>query len=209
MHGLQSAECSGSPTRGHRVPAPGFVLGSREPAMTGIRRSFKLPRGQPRCRAPRWCTCRVLMLTRRISRGCRMAQGAGEHWLLTDSSRSALTKPVVSEEDRGGRRQPCLPAKKLKRGRQPRRERQRRCLHRRCDLGCDTITGGKFPAKYPTKEAWADGLASFLAYVGPALKAKGYYVAVNADAYTPNNGSANDGSLHAAWAPGSRLVSAA
>jgi len=61
-------------------------------------------------------------------------------------------------------------------------------------------TGGKFPAKYPTKEAWADALASFLAYVGPAMKAKGYYVAVNADAYTRNDSTANDGSRAAAWA---------
>ncbi len=62
------------------------------------------------------------------------------------------------------------------------------------------ITGGKFPAKYPSQQAWEDALASFLAYVGPALKAKGYYVAANADAYTRNNSSANDGSRHTAWA---------
>jgi len=54
------------------------------------------------------------------------------------------------------------------------------------------LTGGRVPAKYPTSAAWAEAQASFIAYVGPRLKANGLYVAINAYCDGPDNGSANN-----------------
>jgi hypothetical protein len=47
--------------------------------------------------------------------------------------------------------------------------------------------GGTFPAKYPSNEAWENAMVSFVAAVGQALRAKGYYVLVNAGAYNPGD----------------------
>ncbi len=44
----------------------------------------------------------------------------------------------------------------------------------------DALTGGAEPALYQTQQAWEAAMTSFMAYVGPALKARGYYVLANA-----------------------------
>jgi hypothetical protein len=46
---------------------------------------------------------------------------------------------------------------------------------------------GSLPAKYPTDQAWEDAMVSFIAHVGPALKAKGLYVLANAAAWLPSD----------------------
>ena len=46
------------------------------------------------------------------------------------------------------------------------------------------LTGAE-AAEYPTQQAWAQAQLSFIEAVGTALRAKGYYVAVNADGYVP------------------------
>jgi hypothetical protein len=53
------------------------------------------------------------------------------------------------------------------------------------------LSNGVLPAKYLTDSAWANAQTAFVAYVGPAMAAKGLYVAVNAYCYGPDNGSAN------------------
>jgi hypothetical protein len=58
-----------------------------------------------------------------------------------------------------------------------------------CSFG--GLSNGVLPAQYPTDTSWATAQAAFLAYVGPALKAKGLYVAVNGYCYGPDDGSAN------------------
>lgn len=45
------------------------------------------------------------------------------------------------------------------------------------------LTHGVYPAKYPTGEAWEAAMTSFVSTVGRALKARGYYVVVNAIKY--------------------------
>jgi hypothetical protein len=59
-----------------------------------------------------------------------------------------------------------------------------------CSFG--GLSAGVLPAKYPTDASWANAQAAFLAYVGPAMHAKGLYVAVNAYCYGPDSGTAND-----------------
>jgi hypothetical protein len=59
-----------------------------------------------------------------------------------------------------------------------------------CALG--DLTGNHYPAKYPNAAAWAEAEASFLAYIGPRLKAMGLYVTVNAYCSGPDDGSANN-----------------
>jgi hypothetical protein len=54
------------------------------------------------------------------------------------------------------------------------------------------LSGGVPPAKYPTDGAWADAQASFVAYVGPALRAHGLYVAANMYCGGPDIGSGNN-----------------
>jgi hypothetical protein len=56
---------------------------------------------------------------------------------------------------------------------------------------------GTYPAKYPTQSAWESAMVSFVKAVGPALKAKGYYVLINANGYTPGDARSDDGSLTA------------
>lgn len=54
-------------------------------------------------------------------------------------------------------------------------------------------------AKYPTQQAWAAAQLSFIAAVGPALKAQGYYVDLNATAFVAGDSGSDDGSLYASW----------
>lgn len=56
-----------------------------------------------------------------------------------------------------------------------------------------------FPAKYPSQTAWQNAMVSFMAYIGPALKAKGFYVLASAHAFIPGNLASNDGTLETAW----------
>ena len=56
---------------------------------------------------------------------------------------------------------------------------------------------GAYPAKYPSQSAWESAMVSFVKVVGTALKAKGYYVLINASGYTPGDGASDDGSLTA------------
>jgi hypothetical protein len=56
---------------------------------------------------------------------------------------------------------------------------------------------GTYPAKYPTQSAWEKAIVSFVKTVGPALKAKGYYVLLNATGYTPGDAGSDNGSLTA------------
>jgi hypothetical protein len=59
-----------------------------------------------------------------------------------------------------------------------------------CSFG--GLSGGVLPAQYPTDASWANAQTAFLAYVGPALHAKGLYLAVNAYCYGPDNGTSNN-----------------
>jgi hypothetical protein len=58
---------------------------------------------------------------------------------------------------------------------------------------------GGYPNKYPTQPQWAAAMASFVSVVGHALRAKGYYVAVNAPGYTMDDPRSGGGTLDAAW----------
>ena len=58
---------------------------------------------------------------------------------------------------------------------------------------------GTEAAKYPTQQAWAAAQLSFVAAVGPVLRAHGYYVLVNASGYVPGLQASDDGSSTAAW----------
>ncbi len=68
------------------------------------------------------------------------------------------------------------------------------------DTLCDArgLTGGVYPAKYPNQAAWENAQVSFVAAVGDALKARGFYVMANAVCVlnTPAN---NSGALDAAF----------
>jgi putative glycosyl hydrolase-like family 15 (GHL15) protein len=61
------------------------------------------------------------------------------------------------------------------------------------------MTGGVYPAKYPTQRAWEDATVSFIAAVGPALEARGFYVLANAAAYISGNAASDDGTLTAGF----------
>jgi hypothetical protein len=58
---------------------------------------------------------------------------------------------------------------------------------------------GTQAAKYPSQQAWAAAQLSFVKAVGPALRAHGYYVLVNASGYIPGDRSSDDGRSTAAW----------
>jgi hypothetical protein len=55
------------------------------------------------------------------------------------------------------------------------------------------LTGGVYPAKYPSQAAWEEAMVSFIASVGTKLRAKGFYVTVNATGHIPGNLGSNDG----------------
>jgi hypothetical protein len=55
------------------------------------------------------------------------------------------------------------------------------------------LTGGVYPAKYPNQQAWENAQISFVSAVGAALRAKGYYVLVEANGRKSTaTGYAND-----------------
>lgn len=56
-----------------------------------------------------------------------------------------------------------------------------------------------YPAAYPNQQAWQDAMASFLAYVGPALRARGYYVAANTSGFVHGDTRSNDGTMDVLW----------
>jgi Hypothetical glycosyl hydrolase family 15 len=58
-----------------------------------------------------------------------------------------------------------------------------------------TATSGVVPAKYPTPEAWEAAMVSFVAHVGDALRANGYYVVVNAAKFVRGDPRSNDGTF--------------
>lgn len=58
---------------------------------------------------------------------------------------------------------------------------------------------GTEAAKYPTQAAWAAAQRSFVAAIGTALRAKGYYVLVNADGYVPGSDGSDNGSNTVTW----------
>jgi hypothetical protein len=55
------------------------------------------------------------------------------------------------------------------------------------------------PAKYPTQASWADAELAFVKAVGPALRARGYYVLVNASGDVSGDPSSAGGSNTATW----------
>ena len=59
------------------------------------------------------------------------------------------------------------------------------------------LTGGKYPAKYSSQAAWEDAQVSFVRNVGGALRARGFYVLVQAVAWIAGNPASDDGSLNA------------
>jgi hypothetical protein len=56
---------------------------------------------------------------------------------------------------------------------------------------------GTFPAKYPNDQAWEEATMSFVTTVGPALRKRGFYVMVNAEAYFRNDWASNTGEQYA------------
>jgi hypothetical protein len=62
-----------------------------------------------------------------------------------------------------------------------------------------SLTGGVIPAKYPTQASWERAMANFIAYVGPALKARKFYVLANAIKYVSGDKRSDDASLTSAW----------
>jgi Hypothetical glycosyl hydrolase family 15 len=55
------------------------------------------------------------------------------------------------------------------------------------------------PAAYPTQRAWAAAQLSFIRAVCPPLRARGYYVLVNASGYVPGNPASDTGQATASW----------
>jgi len=58
---------------------------------------------------------------------------------------------------------------------------------------------GAEAAAYPTQKAWAAAQLSFIRAVGPALRARGYYVLVSASGYVPGDPGDNSGATTASW----------
>lgn len=58
---------------------------------------------------------------------------------------------------------------------------------------------GQEAAAYPTQRAWAAAQLSFIRGVGPALRARGYYVLVSASGYIPGDPGDNTGATTASW----------
>jgi hypothetical protein len=55
------------------------------------------------------------------------------------------------------------------------------------------LTGGAWPAKYPTQDAWEDAMVSFVAKVGGTLRARGYYVLAHANGWLPGDANSDNG----------------
>jgi Hypothetical glycosyl hydrolase family 15 len=62
----------------------------------------------------------------------------------------------------------------------------------------EPMTGAE-AARYPDQPDWAAAQLSFVAAVGQALKARGYYVLVNASGYIPGEAASDDGGNTVAW----------
>jgi hypothetical protein len=62
-----------------------------------------------------------------------------------------------------------------------------------------TPLAGEEAAKYPTQQSWAQATLSFVQAVGTALRAKGYYVLVNASGYVPGDSNSDDGTNTITW----------
>jgi putative glycosyl hydrolase-like family 15 (GHL15) protein len=60
------------------------------------------------------------------------------------------------------------------------------------------LTGAE-AAAYPTPAAWAAAQLSFIRAVGPALRARGYYVLPSASGYVPGDPGDNNGATTASW----------
>jgi hypothetical protein len=58
---------------------------------------------------------------------------------------------------------------------------------------------GQEAAEYPTQQAWAQAQLSFVQAVGTALRARGYYVLLNASGYIPGAPASDDGNNTIAW----------
>jgi hypothetical protein len=58
---------------------------------------------------------------------------------------------------------------------------------------------GAEAAAYPTQQAWAAAQLSFIRAVGPALRARGYYVLASASGYVPGDPGDNTGATTASW----------
>jgi hypothetical protein len=63
----------------------------------------------------------------------------------------------------------------------------------------DVLTHGAYPSKYPTRAAWEEAMVSFMAFVGPALKGRGYYVLANATQFVPGDPRSDTGEHTAAF----------
>lgn len=59
--------------------------------------------------------------------------------------------------------------------------------------------GHVFPAAYPDQPSWAAAMTSFVRAVGPVLKARGYYVLLNANGRVRDSSSENSGQYDARW----------
>lgn len=59
--------------------------------------------------------------------------------------------------------------------------------------------GHVYPAAYPDLSSWAAAMASFVRAVGPALKARGYYVLLNANGHVRDSSSQDSGQYDARW----------
>ena len=62
----------------------------------------------------------------------------------------------------------------------------------------ETLAGTE-SAAYPTQRAWAAAQLSFIRAVGPPLRARGYYVLVNASGYVRGNPASDTGEATASW----------
>jgi hypothetical protein len=59
----------------------------------------------------------------------------------------------------------------------------------------EPLTNGATPALYPDQGAWEAAMTSFIAYVGPALKARGYYVLANSGKFVPGDSRSDTADL--------------
>ncbi len=131
--------------------------------------------------------------------GVPYAQAARHGWLLRDRSGRLLVNRSYPTNAVGDVGNPAYQRAWL--------GNVLRLLRRNGDSGVfidDTIAdlaplAGTEAAKYPTQGAWASAQLSFVRAVGPALRARGYYVLVNASAYVPGNPASNDGTTTVAW----------
>lgn len=63
----------------------------------------------------------------------------------------------------------------------------------------DWTVGHVYPAAYPDQTAWAAAMTSFVKAVGPALKARGYYVLLSANGHIRDTSIQDSGQYDASW----------